>query len=97
MLTEFGGIAYAPGDGERRTDNWGYAVAASAEELMERYRALLQALALASLLSGFCYTQFADTFQEKNGLLTADRRPKLPLAQIAAVVGRRRSHIQGVV
>ena len=35
------------------------------------------------LLSGFCYTQFADTYQEANGLLFADRRPKAPLDRIA--------------
>ena len=35
------------------------------------------------MLSGFCYTQFADTYQEANGLLYPDRRPKIPLARIA--------------
>jgi hypothetical protein len=84
MLTEFGGIAYRPGGDESQTESWGYFVAASPEELMERYQALLQAIAPASLLSGFCYTQFADTFQEVNGLLYADRTPKLPLDGIRA-------------
>ena len=36
------------------------------------------------LLSGFCYTQFADTYQEANGLLYADRTPKFPLEEMAA-------------
>jgi hypothetical protein len=36
-----------------------------------------------AVLSGFCYTQFADTYQETNGLLLADRTPKFPLADIA--------------
>jgi hypothetical protein len=36
------------------------------------------------LLSGFCYTQFADTYQEANGLLFADRRPKVPLERLSA-------------
>jgi hypothetical protein len=31
------------------------------------------------LFAGFCYTQFTDTYQEANGLLTMDRVPKLPL------------------
>jgi len=35
------------------------------------------------VLSGFCYTQFADTYQEANGLLFADRRPKFPIEDIA--------------
>jgi hypothetical protein len=36
------------------------------------------------MFSGFCYTQFADTYQEVNGLLYADRTPKVPLDRIAA-------------
>jgi hypothetical protein len=36
------------------------------------------------MFSGFCYTQFADTFQEANGLLNADRTPKIPMEQINA-------------
>jgi len=36
------------------------------------------------MFSGFCYTQFTDTFQEANGLLNADRTPKLPLEVISA-------------
>jgi hypothetical protein len=49
------------------------------------------------LCSGFCYTQFADTFQEANGLLHADRSPKIPLEEIAAATARRRTHIPGGV
>ena len=40
------------------------------------------------LLSGFCYTQFADTYQEANGLLYADRTPKIALERIAAATAR---------
>ena len=36
-----------------------------------------------ALLAGFCYTQFSDTYQEANGLLYADRRPKIPLTRVA--------------
>ena len=36
------------------------------------------------MFAGFCYTQFSDTYQEANGLLFADRTPKVPLADIAA-------------
>ena len=36
------------------------------------------------MFSGYCYTQFADTFQEANGLLCADRTPKISLEKIAA-------------
>jgi hypothetical protein len=36
------------------------------------------------VFSGFCYTQFADTYQEANGVLYADRTPKFSIGQIAA-------------
>jgi beta-galactosidase/beta-glucuronidase len=90
MLTEFGGVAYAPG-GEDRAENWGYFVSATADEFLERYTALLDAVTHSPLLSGFCYTQFADTFQEVNGLLHADRTPKIPIERIrAATLGGKR-------
>ena len=41
------------------------------------------------MLAGFCYTQFADTYQEANGLLFADRTPKFPLEEIAAATSGR--------
>ena len=49
------------------------------------------------MFSGFCYTQFADTFQEANSLLYADRTPKIPLADICAATSRSRMHIAGGV
>jgi hypothetical protein len=44
-----------------------------------------------AMLAGFCYTQFADTYQEANGILYADRTPKLPIEVIAQAFGGRRS------
>ena len=97
VLSEFGGIAFLPATKGQDQKGWGYTRTVTRAEFSALFESLLEAVISAPLFSGFCYTQFADTFQEKNGLLTADRRPKLPLAQIARVVGRRRSHIQGVV
>jgi hypothetical protein len=57
-------------------------VAASAEDFEKRFQTLVEAVAYAPLFSGFCYTQFADTFQEVNGLLNSDRTPKIPMEQI---------------
>jgi hypothetical protein len=79
MLTEFGGIACA-GD---EPGGWGYSVAESTAELAERYTALLGLVRRMSMFAGFCYTQFADTYQERNGLLYGDRRPKIPIDDIA--------------
>ena len=78
LLTEFGGIAcITEGEG------WGYSVATSGEQLLERYTALLDALHRSSALSGFCYTQLTDTFLEKNGLLTETREAKADLVGLA--------------
>jgi hypothetical protein len=61
------------------------------DELEQRYRALLQVVSGTSIFAGFCYTQFADTFQEVNGLLTAERVPKFPIERIReATCGPRR-------
>ena len=37
-------------------------------------------------ISGFCWTQLTDTYQEANGLLFADRTPKIPLDRIRRAV-----------
>jgi hypothetical protein len=83
VLTEFGGIAYAKNK-EAAKKIWGYSEADSDEAFHENYRSLLEVVNETAMFSGFCYTQFADTFQEANGLLFEDRTPKLPLEQIAA-------------
>jgi hypothetical protein len=46
----------------------------------------MQVVRSLELLAGFCYTQFADTYQEVNGLLNGDRSAKIPIATIAAAV-----------
>lgn len=85
VLTEFGGIAYDPKqnpDADKTT--WGYSRAHSSESYLSLYRDLLRVVNETFMFSGFCYTQFTDTFQEANGLLNADRTPKLPLEVISA-------------
>jgi hypothetical protein len=83
MLTEFGGIALRREDGVP-SETWGYTVCRDPESFARQYEALLAAVRSLGVLSGFCYTQFADTYQEANGLLYIDRRPKVPLEVIAA-------------
>ncbi len=97
MLTEFGGIAFAGTRADPGRKVWGYSVADSAEDFRRRYQALLEAVAQTPLFSGFCYTQFCDTFQEANGLLYADRTPKVPLAEIARATRTARTYIAGGV
>jgi hypothetical protein len=79
VLSEFGGIAFSPDPDV----TWGYIRRHTADAFADEYRALLDAVRSLRLLAGFCYTQFADTYQESNGLLYADRTPKFPLEAIA--------------
>lgn len=88
MLTEFGGIAFSQ-DPDR---TWGYSRALNEADFTDRYRKLLAVVRPAPLLSGFCYTQFADTYQESNGLLYADRKPKIPIEQLALATRGPRSY-----
>ncbi|HEX8520405.1 MAG TPA: glycoside hydrolase family 2 TIM barrel-domain containing protein [Pseudonocardia sp.] len=81
MITEFGGVAYA-----NDAETWGYAEVASDEEFGALLRALFEALRSCPDVVGFCYTQLTDTLQEANGLLTADRRPKLPVEVLREIV-----------
>ena len=53
------------------------------EELIAKYRDLMEGIASLKFLAGFCYTQLTDIEQEINGLLTFDRRPKVPAETIA--------------
>jgi hypothetical protein len=78
VLTEFGGIAYSP-----HHNTWGYSRVASEAAFAERYARLMAVVRALPVLAGFCYTQFADTYQEANGLLFADRTPKFRLEDIA--------------
>lgn len=80
MLSEFGGIAFAPD----QESTWGYSRASTPEEFLARYTALLETIRSLPALAGFCYTQFTDTYQEANGLLYADRTPKAPIEKLAS-------------
>ncbi len=80
IVSEFGGISFA------EAGTWGYASVDTAQAYEDLLRALFQAVGERSALAGFCYTQLTDTMQEANGLLTADREPKLPIEMIRGMV-----------
>ena len=91
MLTEFGGISLR--DREARVaGTWGYTMVQDEAAFAEAYSRLVAAVTRCGLFSGFCYTQFADTFQEGNGLLWADRTPKFPLEDIQTATRYPRAH-----
>lgn len=83
LVSEFGGTKWA--DGTVEDDAWGYGTAPrSVDELVERFGALCQALLANPRVAGYCYTQLTDTYQETNGLLTFERKPKADLGRFAA-------------
>lgn len=88
VLSEVGGFLATPEDippAERDVLYKFYASFKTQEELLERYRDLMQGIAGLKFLAGFCYTQLTDIEQEINGLLTYDRKPKVAPQAIAEI------------
>ena len=81
MITEFGGVSMSQVEG-----SWGYEVVTSPDQYTEVLTGLFDALRASSEVVGFCYTQFMDTGQETNGLVTADGVPKLPVTTLYKIV-----------
>jgi len=71
VVSEFGGLRIAGSGG------WGWLEVGDQAEFLQAYRGLVDALMEPGPVEGFCYTQLTDVEQEQNGLLTADRLPKL--------------------
>ena len=84
IVSEFGGVGLRPREGE---EWFGYGTVDNAEQLFDKYRELVEAVLSSPVVAGFCYTQLTDTLQEINGLLTADREPKVDPARVRAVTG----------
>jgi beta-galactosidase/beta-glucuronidase len=80
VVSEMGGTSVQADAGA----GWGYSTVASGTDLAARYTAQVRALALCPPVQGYCYTQLTDVEQETNGLLTADRVPKVDPAAICA-------------
>jgi beta-galactosidase/beta-glucuronidase len=94
MLTECGGISYAPAAGQQ----WfGYGTVNSRDAFLTKYEDLIGAILDCPTIAGFCYTQLTDTEQETNGLLNADRTPKLDLEVVRAITRRPSKAIPGEV
>ena len=94
MLTEIGGISYSPQPGEA----WhGYGTVTDSDAFLAKYRELVDAILDSPAIAGFCYTQLTDTDQETNGLLTAEREPKLDPAAIHQITSRVSAAVPGDV
>lgn len=85
MMSEFGGVKLSS-DGAA----WGYGnEAASPQELEKRLAALVGALEQNRAIAGYCLTQFTDVRQEKNGLFTEGREPKIPVEAMRRINGQK--------
>ncbi|NOU88633.1 glycoside hydrolase family 2 [Paenibacillus sp. LMG 31460] len=85
LVTEFGGIAYKKSEWE----GWGYSGADNDEDFEKKLRAVIRPLLNSGVVQGYCYTQLTDVEQEINGLLTYDRKPKIPVEIIKAINDRK--------
>ncbi len=71
MISEYGGFGFYR-TGEERP-------------LLESYGEYTDLIRKRENLKGYCYTQLYDTYQEKNGLLTFDRTPKVDVDAIREI------------
>lgn len=80
LVSEYGGIKYAP---NRPSDSsWGYCETADGTQFEAKFGELTGALLASPHVQGYCYTQLTDVGTEKNGLLTENREPKIPLQRL---------------
>lgn len=82
LLTEMGGVKL------KNAEGWGYSTDVKNEEEMLQYlQEIMKAVRGFKNVQGFCYTQLTDVMQETNGLLDADRNPKVPLNTMRKIFG----------
>jgi beta-galactosidase/beta-glucuronidase len=85
MLTEIGGFLMERTDIPKQ--QWdllytAYGTTFSPKDFLAKYIDLMEGIASLPFIVGFCYTQLTDVEQERNGLLTYDRRLKLDPSEI---------------
>jgi hypothetical protein len=94
ILSEWGGWGMNYDNPDAKPDHftsWGYQgiLYKSWEEILDLYGQTIDALVKRkSWIIGHVYTEFCDQYQEMNGMLTFDRRPKGDLSQLKAINDR---------
>ena len=82
LFTEFGGIAFVK---DASGEAWGYGNGAkNTDDLCERLEQLIKGIAKTEF-QGYCYTQLTDVQLEVNGLLYADRTPKVAVDRLKKI------------
>ena len=82
IVSEFGGIKF---NQKEEKDNWGYSQANNGKEFFKQYESMVVALKSCKEIKGYCYTQLTDVETEHNGLMTYDRKFKIPVEEISKV------------
>lgn len=82
FVSEFGGCEVA-GDARPEAGFYGEPLT-STDALRDRFAELCGILLRNPHVAGYSYTQLTDTYEEHNGLLDAQRKPKVPLEDLAA-------------
>lgn len=91
VMSEWGGWSMNLDDRNATPDPhkcWGYqgVLYRSFDEILDLYERFTRLLVQRKgWIAGHCYTEFCDQYQEMNGFLTFDRRPKGDLARIKAI------------
>lgn len=81
LISEYGGISFVAD-----TEGWGYGDKVADEEtFLRRFTDTLHGIRKIPDCQGYCYTQLTDVQQEMNGLLRADRTPKVPVEAICRI------------
>jgi hypothetical protein len=88
VLSEVGGFLQIPREVPAQNRDMlfdFYGSCQSNDELLVKYRDLMEGIAALPFVAGFCYTQLTDIEQETNGLLTYHRKPKVAPQEIARI------------
>ena len=98
LLTEVGGFLTRPeGTDELDVMYSIYNSIGSDDELLGRVEELMNGIASVPFVAGFCYTQLTDVEQERNGLLTYDRRMKVDPERLKASLEKLSDRLSSVV
>lgn len=80
MISECAGIAF---DSDKLKNGWGYGDTVKDEdEYFSRLKSVIEGIRSIKGCSGYCVTQFSDVMQERNGLVTMERKPKVDVEKI---------------
>ena len=87
FVSEYGGIKWVM---EEDAASWGYGKSVTTEdEFFERLKKLTDVFLENPYIFAYCYTQLTDVEQEKNGLLTYDRRFKFEPEKYAKIFSKK--------